>query len=171
MPTAPGGAGQGARHAYAGLRELSYSDAGAELPDHLTPEQRHHKMASVPSKDTSIEVAVRKAVHARGLRFRKHVRGLPGTPDIVFPGPRVAVFVDGDFWHGWRLPAWRHTLKPFWINKIEGNRQRDQRNFARLRRQGWVVIRVWEHDVQADVERVADKIEAAVRARAPKVRN
>lgn len=128
-------------------------------------------MASVPNKDTSIEVAVRKAVHARGLRFRKHVRELAGTPDIVFPGPQVVVFVDGDFWHGWQLPAWRHKLKPFWVDKIEGNRKRDRRNFARLRREGWLVIRIWEHDVHADVEQVADRIEAAVRARTTKVRN
>jgi len=122
-------------------------------------------MASVRSKDTGIEVAVRRAVHARGLRFRKHVRDLPGTPDLVFRRPRVAVFVDGDFWHGWRFPAWRHTLAPYWAEKIAGNRRRDRRNFARLRRQGWLVVRVWGHDVLKDVEQVADRIETAVRAR------
>ena len=74
-------------------------------------------MARVPSRDTGIEIAVRRAVHARGLRFRKHAKGLPGTPDLVFPGPKVAVFVDGDFWHGWRFPAWRHTLTPYWAEK------------------------------------------------------
>ena len=134
-----------------------------------TPEEHSRRMASVPSKDTGIEIAVRRAVHARGLRFRKHVRELPGTPDLVFPKARVAVFVDGDFWHGWRLPAWRHTLSPYWVERIETNRRRDRRNFARLRRRGWRVLRVWEHDVLADVERVADRIEGAVRehSRAP----
>ena len=136
------------------------------MPDRLTPQQRSRLMASVRSKDTGLELAVRRAVHARGLRYRKHVRALPGTPDIVFPDPRVAVFVDGDFWHGWRFPAWRHKLAPYWAEKIEGNRRRDRRNFARLRRQGWLVLRVWGHQVLADVEQVADRIESAVRARA-----
>ena len=124
-------------------------------------------MTSVRSKDTEIEIAVRRAVHARGLRFRKHVRSLPGTPDIVFSGARVVVFVDGDFWHGRRFPAWQHKLSPYWDAKIERNRQRDRKNFARLRRKGSLVLRVWEHDVLADVEGVADRIEAAVRARMP----
>ena len=124
-------------------------------------------MTSVRSKDTGIEIAVRRAVHARGLRFRKHVRSLPGTPDIVFSGARVVVFVDGDFWHGRRFPAWQHKLSPYWDAKIERNRQRDRKNFARLRREGSLVLRVWEHDVLADVEGVADRIEAAVRARMP----
>ncbi len=123
-------------------------------------------MANVRSEDTGIELAVRRAVHARGLRFRKNVRGLPGTPDIVFAGPRVVVFVDGDFWHGWRFPAWRHKLAPYWVEKIEGNRRRDRRNFARLRRSGWLVLRVWEHDVLGDIEKVADRIESVVRSRA-----
>ena len=135
------------------------------MPDRLTPEQRSRLMARVPSRDTGIEIAVRRAVHARGLRFRKHAKGLPGTPDLVFPGPKVAVFVDGDFWHGWRFPAWRHTLTPYWAEKIETNRRRDRRNFARLRRRGWRVLRVWGHDVLADAEGVADRIEAAVRER------
>ena len=124
-------------------------------------------MANVRSKDTGIEIAVRRAVHARGLRFRKHVRGLPGTPDLVFAGARIVVFVDGDFWHGWQFPAWRHKLTPFWAEKIDANRRRDRRNFARLRRQGWLVLRVWEHDVVSNAEQVADRIEAAVRTRTP----
>ena len=135
------------------------------MADRLTPEQRKRAMSSVRSKDTGIEVSVRKAVFARGLRFRKNVKGLPGTPDIVFPGPKVAVFVDGDFWHGWRFPAWRHKLKPYWIEKIANNRRRDRRNFAKLRRRGWLVLRIWGHEVDSDVERVADRIERSVRAR------
>ncbi len=121
-------------------------------------------MTNVRSTDTGIELAVRRAVHARGLRFRKHVRDLPGTPDFIFPRSKVAVFVDGDFWHGWQFTTWRHKLAPYWKNKIERNRRRDLQNFARLRQLGWVVVRVWEHDVLADVERVADRIERIVRS-------
>lgn len=137
------------------------------MADRLTPERRSRLMSRVRSRDTGIEMAVRRAVHARGLRYRTHVRSLPGTPDLVFAGPKVAVFVDGDFWHGWRFPAWRHTLSPYWAGKIEGNRRRDRRNFARLRRRGWLVLRVWGHDVFADTGKVADRIESAVRARTP----
>ncbi|MDE2934180.1 MAG: very short patch repair endonuclease [Chloroflexota bacterium] len=135
----------------------------ADVSSYRTPEQHSRRMARVPSEDTSIEIAVRRALHARGLRFRKNVRSLPGTPDLVFPRARVAVFVDGDFWHGWRLPAWRDSLSPYWVEKIERNRRRDRRNFARLRRQGWVVIRVWEHDILNDLQRVTDRVEEAVR--------
>ena len=135
------------------------------MPEHLTPDQRSRLMARVRNKDTGIEVAVRRALHAAGLRFRKHARWLPGTPDIVFPRQRVTVFVDGDFWHGWHFPKWRHKLTPHWAQKIDGNRRRDRRNFARLRRQGWLVLRVWEHDVLSDPEGVADRIEKAVRGR------
>ena len=136
------------------------------MADRLTREQRSRLMSRVRSKDTDIEVEVRKAVHARGLRLRKHVRGLPGTPDIVFAGARVAVFVDGDFWHGWRFPAWRHTLSPYWIEKMESNRRRDRNNFAKLRCRGWRVLRVWGHEVHAGTDQVVDRIEEAVRSRA-----
>lgn len=137
------------------------------MADRLTPERRSRLMSRVRSRNTGIEMAVRRAVHARGLRYRTHVRSLPGTPDLVFAGPRVAVFVDGDFWHGWRFPAWRHTLSPYWVEKIAANRRRDRRNFARLRRRDWLVLRVWGHEVFADAESVADRIESAVRARTP----
>ena len=133
--------------------------------DNLTQEQRSYTMSRVRSVDTSLERTVRSELHRRGLRFRKHVRALPGTPDVVFPRQRVAVFVDGDFWHGYRLPAWEQGLKPYWRDKIRRNRRRDRRNFARLRKLGWTVIRIWEHDVQRDLAEVTDRIEQAVRPR------
>jgi DNA mismatch endonuclease (patch repair protein) len=75
----------------------------------------------------------------------------------------VAVFVDGDYWHGWRFPAWRDKLAAYWKQKIETNRRRDRRNFRRLRRSGWRVIRLWEHEVERDAERCVDRIESAIR--------
>src|SRR6476469_9829315 len=97
------------------------SDNGL-VADNLTPAQRRRCMSSVRTKDTDIEQAVRSALHRRGLRFRKHVRDLPGRPDIVFSRARVAVFVDGDFWHGYDFDTWRGGLSEFWRNKIETNR-------------------------------------------------
>ena len=120
-------------------------------------------MKRVKLKDGSLEKLVQCELRARGLRFQRHIRALPGRPDIVFRKEKVAVFVDGDFWHGWRLPAWEHKLSPFWRAKLYANRARDQRNFRRLRALGWRVIRLWQHDVLGDlaecVERVSDALE------------
>jgi DNA mismatch endonuclease (patch repair protein) len=87
------------------------------------------------------------------------VKGLPGTPDIVFSSIRVAVFVDGDFWHGYHFENWQAKLPDFWREKIERNRRRDRRNALALRKVGWTVVRIWEHDVMRDVEYAARKVE------------
>jgi DNA mismatch endonuclease (patch repair protein) len=87
---------------------------------------------------------------------------LPGRPDFVFVRARVAVFVDGDFWHGWRFPLWEHKLSPFWKKKIGDNRVRDLRNFRKLRTAGWVVLRIWEHEIKDDPARCVDRILVAV---------
>lgn len=133
--------------------------------DNLTPEQRSYMMSRVRSTDTTPELLVRKLVHARGLRFRKHCAWLPGRPDLVFVRSKVAVFIDGDYWHGWRFSAWKEKLAPYWKRKITNNRRRDQRNFVRLRKEGWLVLRVWEHEIERNPERCIDRIEAAVDAR------
>jgi DNA mismatch endonuclease, patch repair protein len=135
------------------------------MADNLTPEQRSFTMSRIRSKDTAPELTIRRLVHARGLRFRKHKNGLAGRPDLVFASARVVVFVDGDFWHGWRFPAWKHKLGRYWRDKIERNRRRDQKNLRLLRRSGWLVIRIWEHEVKRDAESCVDRIEEVVRAR------
>ena len=140
------------------------------MVDNLTPEQRRKTMQAVKGKNTSLELTLSSAFHRRGWRYRRNYALLPGKPDFVFTKARVVVFVDGDFWHGWRYPQWKHKLSDFWRAKIERNRARDRRNFQRLRRQGWTVLRLWGHDVEknldASVERVAALLEAA-RDRAP----
>lgn len=92
---------------------------------------------------------------------------LPGRPDIVFPSARVAVFCDGDFWHGRDLAQRLERLRgghnaPYWVTKIEANVQRDQRRNEALRDAGWRVLRFWETDINRDVEAVADEVAAAV---------
>ncbi len=126
--------------------------------DNLTQKQRSYCMSRVKGKDTGLEKAVRSELHKRGLRFRKHAGKLPGKPDIVFVKDKVVVFLDGDFWHGYRFPQWEKTLAKFWRNKIGETRKRDQRNFAKLRRMGWRVIRIWEHNIENDLEGVVRKI-------------
>ena len=119
-------------------------------------------MSRIHGFDTTIEVIVRRALLNAGIRYRKHIMHLPGRPDLVFMRARVVVFIDGDFWHGYRYPAWRERLPPFWQAKIERNRRRDQKNFAKLRRAGWTVVRVWEHDVQRDLEACVHRIRQAL---------
>lgn len=135
------------------------------MTDNLTPEQRRYCMSRVKGKDTTLEKVVRSELHKRGLRFRKHVKKLPGMPDVVFPKAKVAVFIDGDFWHGYRFPLWRDTLSPFWRVKIGETRKRDQRNFAKLRRMGWQPIRLWQHSVKKDLDGVVEGIAELARRR------
>ena len=103
-------------------------------------------MAAVRSRDTGPEVAVRKALHGRGFRYRTHVSELPGKPDIVLPRYRAAILVHGCFWHGhdcrlFRLPA---TRRAFWDAKIRRNRERDADVRKALRVAGWRCLTVWE---------------------------
>jgi DNA mismatch endonuclease, patch repair protein len=131
--------------------------------DVFTKAKRSWVMSRIRGVDTGVEVALRSRLHRLGYRFRKHVRRLPGRPDVVFAAERVAVFVDGDFWHGWRFPRWSSKLQPFWSTKIAINRARDRANHRRLRSLGWTVLRVWEHQVERDIDacvrRVTDTLD------------
>jgi len=131
--------------------------------DNLTPAQRSHCMSRIKGKDTGLEVRIRSALHKKGLRFRKHVKALPGRPDIVFSKARVVVFVDGDFWHGYRFPLWQNKVSDFWKVKISKNRERDIKNHRKLRNMGWTVIRLWQHEIKNDFEASIAKIIKTVR--------
>ncbi len=124
----------------------------------------------VPRAGTRAEVALRRGLWARSLRYRLNVARLPGKPDVVFRRARVAVFCDGDFWHGRDWIARRARLAAganaaYWVAKIEANIARDRRHEAALRGDGWLVLRFWETEILAAPELVAEKIEAVVRAR------
>lgn len=120
-------------------------------------------MASVRSRNTEPEVRLRKALRALGLRFRSHPKNVPGHPDFIFPSKKVAVFVDGDFWHGrqWRLRGLSSLEQQFsqsknrsyWIRKIMNTVRRDIRTTRLLRRAGWHVVRIWESDLKANPQR------------------
>jgi DNA mismatch endonuclease (patch repair protein) len=118
------------------------------MADHMTPAQRSRAMSRVKLKNGPLEKLVRKELRVLGVRYRCNNRTLPGNPDIMLPHHRVAIFVDGNFWHGWRLPTWEHKLSAFWRDKLRANRARDQRNFRRLRRLGWTVCRIWGHQAK-----------------------
>ncbi len=134
------------------------------MADNLSPEQRSHCMSRVKTRDTDIERLVRSELHRKGLRFRKHCKHLPGKPDIVFTTSKVAVFIDGDFWHGYRFPLWADDMAPFWREKISCNRERDRRNFRKLRAMGWRVLRLWQHEVERDLQNCVERIFKALHA-------
>jgi DNA mismatch endonuclease (patch repair protein) len=118
------------------------------------------------SRDTKPEIALRRAVHALGLRYRVAARPLPElrrTADLVFTRQKVAVFMDGCFWHGCEKHHTRPAANaPYWSEKVRRNRERDQDTTARLTEAGWLVLRYWEHD---DPVAAALEVEAAVKAR------
>ena len=129
--------------------------------------ERASKAARGASKkaNTVCEVMLRSELFRRGLRFRKNMRALPGVPDIVFVRQRVAVFCDGDFWHGRDWPTRRAKLAiganpTYWQAKIERNIARDAEQTAVLTALGWTVVRVWETEIREDVVGVATRVQA-----------
>jgi len=121
-------------------------------------------MSRVKSKNSLAELSLRTALHARGLRYRLHRRIEGITVDLVFPGPKVAVLVDGCFWHGCPKHAtYPKTNKEYWLPKLEANRQRDERQSVKLRSAGWKVFRVWEHDCLPPSPRAVKRIVDACR--------
>ncbi len=130
-----------------------------------TAEERSRIMRAVPGKNTSAEQALRVALSAAGLRgYRLHNHAVPGTPDVVFGPERVAVFVDGCFWHGcpecYREPKSR---KEYWTMKVQRNRDRDAAVNAACKAKGWRVLRVWEHEVLRKPTRVAARVRRYLR--------
>lgn len=133
----------------------------------MSPEKRSAVMARIKGRNTGPEQAVAAAFAARGLGWESHARDLPGRPDFVFREDKVAIFVDGDFWHGWRFPQWRDKLSEKWEAKIDGNRRRDVRNHRRLRHMGWKVVRLWEHQVAADIDACVARVVRLLEKMAP----
>lgn len=138
------------------------------MADPLSKAERSKLMARVRSKNTKPEVLLRKLVsgycYPLGLRYRLHYKQLTGTPDIVFPTKRIAIFVDGGFWHGYQFQKWCHKLdKAYWLPKIKENMRRDARINRRLRADGWTVIRIWDWELKNYPEKALLKIKLALR--------
>lgn len=133
-----------------------------------TKEQIRFNMQQVKSKDTAIEMSLRRELWHRGLRYRKNVASVFGKPDLVFCGARVAVFCDSEFWHGYNWKERRHDFKSnkeFWLRKIERNISRDSEVTSKLQEDGWTVLRFWGKDIKQDVKGCADIVEKVVRRR------
>lgn len=131
------------------------------MPERLTPEQRSRNMSRIRAKDTDVELILRRALHGRGLRFRVRP-DLPGTPDIAFPRARVAIFVDGCFWHSCPVHYQRPVRNAdYWKSKVARNAERDLMVNRTMEKLGWTVIRVWEHEVQSNLADALYRIESA----------
>ena len=119
--------------------------------DNHTEEQRHRNMQAIKSKDSAIEIRLRKELWKRGIRYRKNVKDVFGHPDIALKGKKIAIFCDSEFWHGfdWETSKEKiQTRREFWIPKIEKNMERDKEVNRKLQEDGWLVIRFWvKHDV------------------------
>lgn len=135
--------------------------------DCLTPEQRHKNMVNIKSKNTSIEVILRKALWKKGIRYRKNYKKLPGTPDIVLTKYKIAIFCDSEFFHG---KDWE-VLKPrleksnnadYWEKKISRNMERDNEINKKLLFMGWTVIRFWGKDILKNIDDCISVIEDVI---------
>ena len=115
------------------------------MADIFTPEKRSYVMSRIRSRGTKPELRMRDLLRQSGLKFKMHPK-LPGTPDFLVGG-RIAVFVNGDFWHGWDYRNGRIPRQKYWRDKIEGNMARDRRVQRKLRYQGYSVLNFWEHQI------------------------
>lgn len=135
--------------------------------DVLTKEQRRENMQKIRSKDTKIELVLRRVLRAKGIYYRKNYDKLPGTPDIVLTKYKIAIFCDGEFFHGKDWEVLRPRLEKsnnseFWISKISRNRERDDEVNKRLLYLGWTVIRFWGDDIKKDPEECVKVIEETI---------
>lgn len=131
------------------------------MPDKFSKEVRSKIMSRIRSQHTTPELKLRDAL--RGLRFRYHPKGILGSPDLALKKYKIAVFVDGDFWHGynWKVKG-RIPPKGFWQKKIESNIARDKKYSRMLRKDGWLVIRFWEHQVDKRIGYCMKKVKSAL---------
>ena len=142
---------------------ITGSDPPDLMVDVFPSETRSRIMSRIRAKDTKPEIAVGRILWANGIRYRKHAKSVPGTPDMSNRSRRLAVFVDGCFWHGcprcYREPS---TNTSFWREKIRRNQERRKRVRTELRRMGFCVVEIWEHDTGSP-ERVMGRVRTAMR--------
>lgn len=127
--------------------------------DIFTHKKRSEIMSAVKATNTRFEKNFFALLRKQGFRFQTHYKKAYGKPDIALPSKKIAIFLDSDFWHGWQYPRWSHKLtSDFWVTKINTNRDRDKKVTKRLRRGGWKVIRLWEHQISKQPEKYIAKI-------------
>lgn len=130
-----------------------------------TTQQRSNLMRKIKGKNTIPEILLRKALWRLGYRYRLNVSKLPGKPDILIQKSQVVVFIDGEFWHGYKWKQKKPRIKSnreYWIKKIEGNMKRDRKNDKALEAMGYTVIRFWEQEIKKNTEYCVAKIIAHI---------
>jgi DNA mismatch endonuclease, patch repair protein len=136
------------------------------MPDTYSAEVRSRVMARVKSRDTGPELVLRRALYRRGLRgWRCHRSDLPGKPDLTFGPARLAVFVDGGFWHGHPSKWWLGRSGSYWDTKITRNIERDRRVDSELADAGWRVLRLWDFEIVRDPEAAGEQVARRVAAK------
>jgi DNA mismatch endonuclease, patch repair protein len=127
--------------------------------DVFTKEKRSEIMSKIRSKNTEIEKTVFGELRKSGIYFQRHYKKVAGNPDIALPKKKIAIFIDGDFWHGYKYAIQKQRLpKKYWIKKIENNIIRDRKNRLGLRKKGWKILRIWEHEIKKNQEKALGKI-------------
>ncbi|HXU27937.1 MAG TPA: very short patch repair endonuclease [Bacteroidia bacterium] len=137
------------------------------LPGFYTTKERSVLMAKIKSKETKAEIMFRKALWVKGIRYRKHLRKLPGNPDIVINKLKIVIFIDGEFWHGhdWEIKKTKiKANRAYWLPKIERNMQRDKENTEKLELMGYKVFRFWEHEIKKNISECMSSILGCVSA-------
>lgn len=138
------------------------------MADDLTPEQRRRNMQAIHSKDTTIELLLRKALWERGVRYRKNCKKLIGKPDIAITKYKIAVFCDSDYWRGYDWENRNQRIKSnrdYWVPKIERNMARDREVTEALQRDGWLVLRFWEWQIRKHLSECVESVLQAIETR------
>ena len=130
------------------------------MVDVVDKKTRSRMMSGIRGKDTIPELLIRKALFAKGFRYRLHDRRLPGKPDLVFPKYDAVIFIHGCFWHGHdcHLFKWPSTRPEFWKNKINRNREVDERNYKKIKEDGWRILTIWECAIKGKTRLSLEKI-------------
>jgi len=133
-----------------------------KMSDKLTKEQRSYCMSKIKSKDTSIEIIIRKLLYKNGFRYRIHYNKLPGSPDIAFTSKKLAIFIDGDFWHGRDFNKRKDRYNEYWYKKIKTNMERDAKVDSEILSMGWKVLRLWGSEIRKNPEIEFGRIKKAL---------
>jgi DNA mismatch endonuclease (patch repair protein) len=135
------------------------------MPDIFTKEKRSDVMSKirrVSMLEKEFAKVLSKEVYPLGYRYRRNYRKVPGSPDFAFTKQKIAVFIDGDFWHGYQYSKKKGKLPKFWQEKIERNIKRDRRNRALLKKMGWTYIRLWEHEIKKNPLTCLEKLSSSL---------
>lgn len=134
------------------------------MTDIFTPEKRSWVMSRIRGTNTKIDLKMKKILADTGYKWEMYPK-MYGNPDFVLRRKQITIYCDGDFWHGYKYHEKKKLAKKFWRDKIENNMRRDKRYTRKLRREGWSVLRIWEHDIQKNPEKCKRRIVSKLKSR------